>query len=62
MDANVTIRKSCVDMWLYLNSDVPFNGPTYDEKFVRGLLVEIFGFEKLAKLELEEIKLKFIRG
>lgn len=49
-------------MWLYLNSQQPFNGPTYDEKFIRGVLSEIFGFEKLAKYDMERAKVQFIRG
>lgn len=58
----MTIRKSCVDMWLYLNNDLPFNGQTYDEKFVRGLLIELFGFEKLATFQMEARKIQFVRG
>ncbi|XP_055308205.1 uncharacterized protein LOC129572288 [Sitodiplosis mosellana] len=60
-DANLTLRQQAVKMWLYLNSDAPFNGPTYDEKFLRGLLLEIFGFNNLAKFELDRTKLDFIR-
>lgn len=49
-------------MWTYLNTTVPFNGPTYDEKFVRGLLIEFFGFQKLAGFDLEKSTLQFMRG
>lgn len=44
-----------------MNTDSPFNGPAYDEKFVRGILVEIFGFEKLADYDMEPTKLQFMR-
>lgn len=60
-DYGINIRKACVDMWLYMNTNKPFSGPTYDEKFVRGVLVEFFGFDKLANLNMEKTKLQFIR-
>lgn len=58
---NVTVRDSIVATLLLWNSSDEYSNEDNDFMFTQFLLIDIFGAENLAAMNLEETKLKFIK-
>lgn len=58
----VSLSKRIVDGLTQFNSSGFRDSPSYDMKFVKVLLVSLIGIENIAKNELDEFCLDFLKG
>lgn len=58
----VSLSKRIVDGLLQFNSSGFRDSPSYDMKFIKVLLVRLIGIENIAKKELDELCMDFVKG